>query len=273
MKIAILTLLFVSFGTIANAQSGILKSVGGLAKDKAKTNASDFNSSRSNREKGNIGDEKDKSTTLNSDSTSNETISVSVPTSYTFKLHLAYEMQDLSKKKSEVNTMNQYFAEDAYMIRLDEANNSIFDWKNELMIMIDEKNKSAMAMSTKMMQNHIEKEVTEESSNYTFTRTGNKKEILGYMCEEVISTNTEKGTKVVSWYTNDVTNEFAAKYGKQLMANSKQESKPPKDMENSMMMEFTAFDKKGEAESHMFITVYERIESTKDLSTYRITKL
>ena len=72
--------------------------------------------------------------------------------------------------------------------------------------MIDEKGKSAMAMSSEMMMRGMDKTVEEETSKYTMTKTGNKKVIMTYNCEEVISTNTETGEKTVMWVTKDIKN-------------------------------------------------------------------
>lgn len=256
----------------ATAQSGLLKTVGGIAKEKGKTEASDFNSSRSNREKGNINDDKNNSTVADSSAASSSKVTT-VEKSYTFDLNIVYEMQDLKKKKEEKNIMNSYYSENAMMNIVDENNSSIFDVKNKVMIMIDEKGKSAMAMSSEMMMRGMDKTVEEENSKYTITKTGNKKVIMTYNCEEVIATNTETGEKTVMWYTKDIKNDFAVKFGNQMMGGSKASSNMPKSDQEGVMMEMTSYDKKGVAEFHMIMTKFDLTKTVKDLSTYRITKL
>jgi hypothetical protein len=271
MKTITISTLFLFFLGSASAQSGILKSVGGLAKEKGKTEAGDFNSSRSNREKGNINDDKNNTTTA--DSTVTPSKVSTVEKSYTFDINIVYEMQDLKKKKEEKNVMNSFYSENAMMNIVDENNSSIFDVKNKVMIMIDEKGKSAMAMSSEMMMRGMDKTVQEETSKYTMTMTGNEKVIMTYNCEEVISTNTETGEKTVMWITKEIKNEFAVKFGNQMMGGSKSVSKMPKSDMEGVMMEMTSYDKKGEAEFHMIMTKFELAKTVKDLSTYRITKL
>ncbi len=270
MKTITISTIFLFILGSTSAQSGILKSVGGLAKEKGKTEASDFNSSRSNREKGNINDDKKNSTSA--DSTEATTKVSTVEKSYTFDLNIVYDMQDLKKKKDAV-AMSSFYSENAMMNIVDENNSSIFDVKNKVMIMIDEKGKSAMAMSSEMMTRGMDKTVEEETSKYTMTKTGNKKVIMTYNCEEVISTNTETGEKTIMWFTKDIKNEFAATFGNQMMGGTKSVSKMPKSDMEGVMMEMTSFDKKGVAEFHMIMTKFELAKTVKDLSTYRITKL
>lgn len=270
MKTITISTIFLFLLGSASAQSGILKSVGGLAKEKGKTEASDFNSSRSNREKGNINDDKKNSTSA--DSTVTPSKVSTVEKSYTFDLNIVYDMQDLKKKKDAV-PMSSFYSENAMMNIVDENNSSIFDVKNKVMIMIDEKGKSAMAMSSEMMTRGMDKTVEEETSKYTMTKTGNKKVIMTYNCEEVISTNTETGEKTIMWFTKDIKNEFAATFGNQMMGGTKSVSKMPKSDMEGVMMEMTSFDKKGVAEFHMIMTKFELAKTVKDLSTYRITKL
>lgn len=271
MKTITISTFFLFLTATVSAQSGLLKTVGGIAKEKGKNEASDFNSSRSNREKGNINDDKKNSTVADSSSASSKVSTVEK--SYTFDLNIVYEMQDLKKKKEEKTTMNSYYSENAMMNIVDENNSSIFDVKNKVMIMIDEKGKSAMAMSSEMMMRGMDKNVEEENSKYTITKTGNKKVIMSYNCEEVIATNTETGEKTVMWYTKDVKNDFAVKFGNQMMGGSKASSNMPNSDKDGVMMEMTSYDKKGVAEFHMIMTKFELAKTVKDLSTYRITKL
>jgi hypothetical protein len=58
MKTLLLALIICCLSSIASGQSGLVKSIGNTAKEKA--NAQDFNTTRNNKERGNLMDEKSK---------------------------------------------------------------------------------------------------------------------------------------------------------------------------------------------------------------------
>ena len=167
-----------------------------------------------------------------------------------------------------------YSDEAMYMVMDDGKSSMINDYVNEVLITIDEKAKSATVMSSawsnkmagKMMDNHNEK-----AGKTTITKTGQTKQILGKNCEQYISTS-EDGSKIDFWITTDVIIDNA-KIAASLMQYSKT-AKPEGDYPaNATMMEFTSYNKKGEAETHMIMTEFSETEVVKNLNEYRITSI
>jgi hypothetical protein len=82
---------------------------------------------------------------------------------------------------------------------------TILDSKNEAMVLLmeDKGNKSSMAlkMDYDKIQNRVDEEATDqmEKEGYEITKTGNKKMILGYSCEEYL-VKSEEG-KGIYWVT------------------------------------------------------------------------
>jgi len=280
MKTLVTLITFIAFSTLANAQ--VLESIKGTAKGKLQSQ--DFNTGRSNKEKSGLTNKKSASPAApassatpepeNADSASTETPAsgtLNYKKEYSFDMKVAYDITDM-KKKETTNMAYSYSDEAMYTSMTDGQSSMINDYVNEVMISIDEKSKSATVMSSsfsnkmasKMMDNHNEK-----AGKTTITKTGETKQILGKNCEKYIATS-EDGTKIDMWITTDIVIDNA-KIAASLMQYSKT-AQPEGDYPASgTTMEFTSYNKKGEAETHMIMTEFSETAFTKNLNDYRIT--
>ncbi len=200
------------FGTTVNAQ-GILKSIGNTAKNKVEQQ--DFNTTRTNKDKSNIQNEKkeapasspappptepststpetdysnmDSATAVQMANNTHSTTDLIYKESYTFNGKVTYQMEDL--KKAKKNSITYHYAPDAICTEMvDMKSCSIMDYTNEVMITFDEASKSATVMSASFMNkataqaadNHEEK-----VGGSTIKKTGLTKKIIGYNCDNYI---------------------------------------------------------------------------------------
>lgn len=281
----IATLLLVFCITTGLDAQEILKTIGNGAKNKVEQQ--DFNTTRSNKEKSNLQRSKQASppppapaseAPAETDSNAVEPASTSgdlnYKESYTFEGTMTYEIEDL--KKAKKNNMTYRYANGAIYTEMPETNScSIYDYENESMIMFDEKAMSATVMSASFMnkttakaaENHAEK-----VGKTTITKTGKTKQILGYNCDNYLSTS-EDGSKTDFWVTTELTvdnTKMIESLTKNMNVGTEVEGDYP---DSGIMMEFTGYDKKGAGETHMIMTAYDKTTFTKALAGYRVTKL
>ncbi|MES2555454.1 MAG: DUF4412 domain-containing protein [Bacteroidota bacterium] len=278
MKILLL-LLAISFSSAAlYGQNGLLKTIGGAAKNKVEQQ--DFNSTRTNKEKL---DDNDRPRSVAAPSPASEAAEPVVDSaaqtpvapqggqsgydqSYTFSQKITYEMQDLKKSKSDKMSMTHFYSENAIMsvTGAESDMNIIFDFTHESMIMLNEKEMTAMVMSTSMSVAMANKQA-EANGTPTIVKTGKTKKILGYNCDEYLITDEKHVSNC--WVTSEIGIDGAKA--------SKAMGVPQTMGENGkgIMMEFSSYDKKGVAETHMIMTEYKEESTTKSLSGYAVTAM
>lgn len=296
MKILFTLLVVFLFGTSLNAQE-LLRKVGQTAKNKVEQQ--DFNTTRNNKERSNNlqnektapapasapapepspeteNQEMDSAAAVqtansmqNGSATSKDLI---YKESYDFNGKVTYDIEDL--KKAKKNTITYHYSQDAICTEVvDMKSCSIFDYTNEVMINFDESAKTATVMSASFMN----KATAQAADNHdqkvggtTVTKTGLTKKILGYNCDNYIATNGD-GSKTDFWITTDITID-----NDKLIASTLKNMKtqPGGDMPTSgVMMEFTSYNTKSVAETHMIMTDYNTDTFTKALANYKVTKI
>jgi hypothetical protein len=286
MKVSVLTALFCFILFTLSAQNGVLKTIGGAAKNKVEQQ--DFNSTRSNKERLN-GDRKRSSaapapgSAAPSESAAPDSTAAPAPEtppvtpsvfgttkyndSYTFEQQLTYETEDLGDSKDNKETITYFYSDGAIMSKVgDQQTTILMDFGNESMISFDEENKTATAMSTRWASKMAAKQVEKQSDGTTVTKTGNTKQILGYNCEEYII---EGKTKSVCW----ITSEIHLDYARTMAAISKgnPDTKADEFSAQGLMMEVTTYDKKGNPDTHMILTEFKEETLVKLLSGYTVT--
>ncbi|MNU68934.1 hypothetical protein D3C71_583110 [compost metagenome] len=279
MKAFLLFIVICCTTAISFGQEALIQSVGKTAKEKA--NAQDFNTTRNNKERGNLRDEKSKSSKESEGAPAPAPGAVQTETpeepigdyqaSYTFSSSVTYKMENL-KKASETQLVNYSFGDQ--VLKMEPANqemSTIVDSKNGVMIMLNHKEKTATVMSTKMMEMAMKQQAANQSSDKPapkITKTGRTKLILGYKCEEVII---ESEIKIEVWVTTetgiDVSNVFAN------MAKTTMSQIPGEAFSGGVLMEMTSFDSEGKAEAHMLMTALSKETKTVNIGAYKITKL
>jgi len=156
----------------------------------------------------------------------------------------------------------------------------ILDFKNKATIILENKNGNktgiAYGMGDMLSEEEWQKEMDEnsqlekeeeESPSPLVKKTGKKKKILGYMCEEYLF---EKDDVTASyWITHDV-----SWNNKDLMSNLFSRSVYSYETPEGFLMMSTAVDKKtGEKTVYQVIDINDKDHKVFDLSQYQITNL
>ncbi len=283
--------LFFSSNTLLVAQESILKTIGGAAKKKVEQQ--DFNTTRSNKEKGMLNDDRKKSApapapssppSKSTESSPSDTVPVVTPEpttpaekgkykdEYTFLQTVTYETVELDSKKQD-KTKTSYSINNSTILSQSEdgKTTTIFDFENETMLTIDEKNKTATALSTKWATNMAANQMKKNEEKYgvaTITKTGNTKKILGYDCVEYEVKDNEN--RYLNWITTDIKADYSKIMGSlNKSANVKNASN---ELNNQgVTMEVTTFNKKGEPATRMTMIEYKVETIVKKLSDYQVT--
>lgn len=280
MKILLLAIISCLMSSLVLGQEGLLKSLGNTAKEKA--NAQDFNTTRNNKERGNLmDDKKSKEAAPTPAPASSAPAESSMPAeveasgeyqpSYTFTSSVTYLMEN-PKKAGESQTINYNFGDQ--VIKMEVTNqgiSSIIDSKNGVMILLNNKEKTATVMSTKMMEAVMSQQQMNQGDQpqAKVTKTGRTKTILGYKCEEYLI-ESDKKTEV--WIAKDAGIDVSKTFANM---NKTSQSKIPNEafMEGGMLMEMNAYDASGAIEAHLLATALSKESQTVQIGAYKITKL
>lgn len=276
MKALLLALIVSCLASVGFGQQGLVKSIGNTAKEKA--NAQDFNTTRNNKERGNLMDVQKSgeaapapaSAPAESASPAETEPSGDYQASYTFTSSVSYKIES-AKNPGESQVIDYDFGDQVIKMAATPDMSSIIDSKNGVMIMLNNKEKTAMVMSTKAMEAAMKQQQMNQGNKPAakITKTGRTKTILGYKCEEMLI-ETDKKTEV--WITKDagidVSNTFAN-------MNKTSPSQIPNEAftEGGMLMEMTGYDTVGKMEVHMLMTALSKESKTVNIGSYKITKL
>ena len=276
MKALLLALIVSCLASVGFGQQGLVKSIGNTAKEKA--NAQDFNTTRNNKERGNLMDVQKSgeaapapaSAPAESASPAETEPSGDYQASYTFTSSVSYKIES-AKNPGESQVINYDFGDQVIKMAATPDMSSIIDSKNGVMILLNNKEKTAMVMSTKAMEAAVKQQQMSQGEKPAakITKTGRTKTILGYKCEEMLI-ETDKKTEV--WITKDagidVSNTFAN-------MNKTSQSQIPNEAftEGGMLMEMTGYDMAGKMEVHMLITALSKESKSVNIGSYKITKL
>jgi hypothetical protein len=141
---------------------------------------------------------------------------------YVFTADMKYSTETFDEKGKSTGQMysRMLFAKDNKNMAMisestdpNEKNTSqiIFDGENQVMVMLNDKDKSGMVMGSgtsvteeeqNEQSNSAETEEVQDYSNINFTKTGKTKTILGYKCDEYLSK--DENTESHFWITNQL---------------------------------------------------------------------
>jgi hypothetical protein len=202
---------------------------------------------------------------------------------YTFNLHTKIKNTISQNGESETIVLDYYASEQASMIKPQELNkenddlNIIVDNKNKCFITLDEKNKEAVIINTdgfsSMMKKYTDKNKTTDpiSTNFTITKTGKTKIILGYYCQEYLIKPTDKNDSQQStaWVTKDASIgsfNIMESMGKAMFEKS---NAYKNKLDGAILEMHTKNTKTGEVSSMEILEINKKT-TTKDLSKYKI---
>lgn len=126
---------------------------------------------------------------------------VTIDDQYTFPLSVRMEVTSDGKAQ----TLKQSMSDNAMYIEVDTAQSMVMDFDHRAFIMIDDKNKTKMPVSTDLMKqfaNMAPKNNVESYEVSSMTKTGKTKKILGYPTEQWIYKDKDGNGEV--WLTNSL---------------------------------------------------------------------
>lgn len=262
----------------SEAQSDALKQIGQNAKQKLE--AQDFNTTRSNRERGNLIDDKKSrgneavpslSAPSPAPSQSSQESEVPTPTEgkvFTFHTQINYKYENYSNTAHN-QSIKYAFGDQCVQISMGNVNTgSLLDGKNQRMIVLNHSEKTAISMSLNMIESVASKGKTTENTPKV-TKTGRTKTILGYTCHEYLIVGSTKSEVWISSEPGINISEEFMQISKNFLAQM-----PKETFENGgMMMECYQFNASGKAETHLIVTELKKEPSQFDLSPYQITEM
>lgn len=276
MKALLLALIASCLASVGFGQQGLVKSIGNTAKEKA--NAQDFNTTRNNKERGNLMEEQKSKEAAPAPASAPAESAAPVETepsgdyqaSYTFTSSVSYKIES-AKNSGESQVINYDFGDQVIKMSATPDMSSIIDSKNGVMIMLNNKEKTAMVMSTKAIEAAMKQQQMSQGEKPAakITKTGRTKTILGYKCEEMLI-ETDKKTEV--WITKDVGIDVSNTFANM---NKTSQTQIPNEAftEGGMLMEMTGYDTAGKMEVHLLITALSKESKSVNIGSYKITKL
>ncbi len=190
-------------------------------------------------------------------------------TVFKFSHIYSFKIQTEKKKPMQVDYFLKKDANYLASVLPDMKNNtiSIMDFSNENMIMLMETGDSKTRMHVKMNFNSVSKDV--EDKNISITKTGKKKKILGYNCEEYLAKGDDFTNNV--WVTTDAGIEFPKTF--QGGGNKKMKNQNNRWMfkMKGMALEMTVVDtsKKKPKTTKIICTKLAKEPRTIDISSYK----
>lgn len=192
---------------------------------------------------------------------------------YVFQQNVLMETKSWDKKgnleQKKSSQMRWYFSNQPYngMEMFDEdkksAGFSVFESKKSQMVMLMDNDGNKIAMVTKIDTAKVNERAanSNEKSGNKVAKTGRTKKVLGYNCEEWISTD-DKGNKTEMWISNEVPLTMNGSFAMFNRGGPKQQSSPayPSSYPAGFMMEMTSYQANGEKFSMTAIEVNLKAE-------------
>ncbi len=193
--------------------------------------------------------------------------------SYSFPISITYDVTDEKGKKRQ---FKQSYSTNAIAQSM-EGIESIIDFENESIILLNEEEKSAQPMSMKWMKkmgmsDYMLEDVNDvDTQDWLPTKTGKTRKILGYSCEEYELKNEDQNSKI--WISKEV--DF--NYKNYIMGINKmlgsESLNTPMYQDNGCVLAMISYDKKGEVEMEMeVIDISQKVKEVK-MSNYEIKSM
>lgn len=207
--------------------------------------------------------------------------------SYTLDQEFKVEIRskEKPKKKEEVANMDMHYGNGCYMmVYHDEsgktASKALMDLKNNTSIVLNDADKSAIAMSMDFMTDHMGemaeqyKDSVVDNSDYTITKTGRTKMIAGYLSEEYLMESNDMTMNV--WYTDAISVEMHENMEQYKLFGSFAQgfNNAFQGKKSGMMMESHMVEKTGNKGTFDYLVKEVIIKSnTLNMSDYTFTQL
>lgn len=175
-----------------------------------------------------------------------------LPSAFSFKLGITYEMTGSTSGGQERNTQITYLLSDKDYAGFEAGGKGmtmVYDLPHQQMITLMEPNKMAMIMNMKQMQARMEAmnkdKQPEPDNNFKVTRTGKTEKILGYTCD-IYEVSSTKST-MLAWITKELGSGYSsfAKSFSMMMKNNRSAASLPefKEMAGGVMLKMQTTSK------------------------------
>lgn len=280
MKTVLLAFSVFLLSSFVFGQQELIKSIGNNAKEKA--NAQDFNTTRNNKERGNLMDDKKSrqaapvpaaappAPVMESEVPAPSEPSGEYQAAYTFTGSALYKMEYL-QKASAGQEIEYAFGDQSVRMELRNQDQSfITDSKNGVIITLDSKNKTALVMQAKTTEAAMKQQQAgkDEKPAAKVTKTGRTKTILGYTCEEVLIESDNRKTEV--WNTRETGIDVGPAFD-QTMQRTMDQFPDEAFSGGGMLMEMTAYDTEGKPEIRMSVISLSKEPKVVNVGAYKIT--
>lgn len=196
---------------------------------------------------------------------------IDLPSSYSFDYMVSYEMKDADGQASLFSTWMSA-KEKISMVRTnDDPEMMIMDDERKIFLSLNDEQKQASAMSSKMMggmSSNMGGQNNANSMDGGLNKTGKTKNILGYRSEEYVIETPDKGVKVTVWLSNEVgitvspeTPLFASLFQGAAFTSE----------QDGFLMELHSVESGGE-ERHMAVKDISKRGKTVKMSDYKVMK-
>lgn len=280
MKTLLLAWSVFLLSSLAIGQQDLIKSVGNTTKQKV--NAQDFNTTRNNKERGNLMDPKKSQAApvqaappapaMETEAPAPSEPSGEYQASYTFTGSAVYNMENL-KKSPGVQEVEYGFGDQSVQMEFrDQGLSFITDSKNGVTITLDNKNKSAMVMSLQTLEAAMKQQQASKDGApaVKVTKTGRTRTILGYLCEETLI---ESGTKKTEVWNSTQTGITVGTAFEKMMQRSMEQFPDEAFSAQGMLMEMTAYDGEGKPEIRMSVISISKEPKVVNIGAYKISKM
>lgn len=122
--------------------------------------------------------------------------------SYDFHTEMVIEVS-VAEGRRRSQQITQFYGDRAMMTKVEGiATRTIFDFDNRSSLVLNDDNKSGVALSMDFLTGMLQEEIAEslDDTPASFRRTGNTKQILGYVCHEYVGEDDE--AEFVGWFTD-----------------------------------------------------------------------
>lgn len=202
---------------------------------------------------------------------------VEINNSYSFGMRATIVVETY-EGETAVTKMDQTYGKGAIYTEMEvngesyNGGNMIHDFKNEAVIVIDEKNKTAQAMSLAWMDKMLEKMIKNNGGideEAEMKKTGRTRKMHGYTCHEYVFT--DSNGKMIVWFAPDVNFDYSDYMSGLTKGLGRDMGNLP--VEKGYVMAMEGFEADGSKSFKFEVTALSESPRTIDLSTYNVTKL
>lgn len=205
--------------------------------------------------------------------------SATLPTEFSFKLAITYDMKGKNSDGQERNTQITYLLSDKDYAGFEAGGKGmtmVYDLPHQQMITLMVSNKMAMIMDMKQMQARMEDlnkdKKPDPDNDFKVTRTGKSEKILGYTCD-IYEVSSTKSTMLV-WITKELGSGYSsfARSFSMMMKNGRSGASLPefKEMAGGVMLKMQTTSKENSTTTSLEAKSIDKGGKTINTTGYKV---